>query len=330
VFYPLNYGDKLGQLSVARVRPGANHLLEGFDISARIWSNQQSRRDLSIIIMFEFVFRFPAAAAATLIIFCSAAAEIQAQTKAGETRIFGEIEFAWCPAGEFLMGSPESEEGRSADEKVHKVILTQGFWMARTETTQKQWKAVMGGGNNPSEWSGLTDLPVENVHWGDAIGFCARINQKFDGDLPEGFKFTLPTEAQWEYACRAGTTTPFSFGATLTSRQANFDGSEPYGVEEEGPFIEKTSKAKSFQPNAWGIYDMHGNLAEWCLDGFAAYEGEATDPLAPATGLYRILRGGSWRSEGAFLRSAYRSRPKPELKLNNIGFRIVLSIYENK
>lgn len=264
---------------------------------------------------------------AAAVVLISAAAESFAQNKAGDTRVFGDIEFVWCPAGEFLMGSPESEQGRDRDEKAHKVTLTQGFWIARTETTQKQWKAVMGGGNNPSEWSSSTDLPVENVHWGDAIAFCHAMNSKFERDLPEGMRFNLPTEAQWEYACRAGTTTPFAFGATLTSDQANFDGTEPYGVEEEGKYLEKTSKVKSYQPNAWGIYDMHGNVAEWCLDGWAEYEGEATDPLVPPTGvLYRMLRGGSWRSEARYLRSAFRSRPKPEMKLNNIGFRIVIAV----
>ncbi|MEM7011436.1 MAG: formylglycine-generating enzyme family protein [Verrucomicrobiota bacterium] len=255
-----------------------------------------------------------------------APAAADAQTKAGDTRMFGGIEFVWCPAGEFLMGSPESEEGRSNDEKIHKVIFTDGFWIARTETTQKQWKEAMGSANNPSEWTSNTDLPVEKTNWGQAIAFCAQMNRKFESDLPEGHEFTLPTEAQWEYACRAGTSTPFSFGATLTSRQANFDGTKPYGVEEEGPFLEKTTKAKTFQPNAWGIYDMHGNVAEWCMDGYAAYAaGDATDPLTPATGKYRILRGGSWRSEAAFLRSAFRSQPTPDKELSNIGFRVVIS-----
>ena len=266
------------------------------------------------------------ATAAILAAVLSFPAAAGAQTKAGDTKMFGGIEFVWCPPGDFLMGSPESEVNRSADEKIHKVTITEGFWMARTETTQKQWKEAMGGASNPSEWTSTTDLPVEMVNWGHAISFCAVMNKKHQSNLPPGWKFTLPTEAQWEYACRAGTATPFSFGATLTSRQANFDGTEPYGVEEEGPFTEKTSKARSFQPNAWGIYDMHGNVAEWCMDGYAAYAaGEATDPLTPAAGKYRILRGGSWRSEGAYLRSAFRSQPSPEKELNNIGFRVVLS-----
>lgn len=267
---------------------------------------------------------FAAAAISALLI--PATASGQGGSKAGETKVMGDITFVWCPPGKFMMGSPATEADREGDEIQHEVTLSTGFWIAKTETSQTQWKAVLGAASNPSEWSGSGDFPVEKTHWGHAIQFCAAMNEKFARDLPEGWKFTLPTEAQWEYACRAGTTTAYAFGEVIQSTQANFDGTRLRGAAADGVFLEKTVKVDAYQPNAWGIYNMHGNVAEWCMDGYVAYTKEAiTDPAPPATGLYRILRGGSWRSEAPYLRSAFRSRPLPELELNNIGFRVVVS-----
>jgi formylglycine-generating enzyme required for sulfatase activity len=154
-----------------------------------------------------------------------------------------EYAFRWCPSGKFLMGSPESEKQRSAGERHHQVTLTRGFWMLETEVTQLMWESVMG--SNPSNFKGLT-LPVESVSWDDCQEFITKLNTHLADTpaAPKGFKFALPTESQWEYACRAGTTTAYHFGGTLTKEQANFDGSNIIG---------KTTEVGSYPANAWGL-----------------------------------------------------------------------------
>ncbi|MDO4575234.1 MAG: formylglycine-generating enzyme family protein [Planctomycetia bacterium] len=167
-----------------------------------------------------------------------------------------EFAFRWCPAGCFMMGSPSSELGRDDDETQHRVTLTKGFWMLETEVTQAMWESVMG--DNPSYFKG-SNLPVEKVSWDDCQKFCQKLRS-------QGLNVQLPTEAQWEYACRAGTTTPFSFGSTLNGDKANCDGNYPYGASTEGTYLKKTAPVGSYSPNAWGLYDMHGNVYEWCAD----------------------------------------------------------------
>jgi len=179
----------------------------------------------------------------------------------------------WCPPGSFIMGSPASEAGRSADETQHTVTLTKGFWMMTTEVTQSLYEAVMG--RNPSAFKS-ENLPVETVSWNDAQEFCKKLSEMTKK------QFSLPTEAEWEYACRAdggestagqegqiggrhgraGTTTPFHYGTKIVSTMANFNGNYPYGGAEEGQYRKKTTPAGSFEPNAWGLYDMHGNVWE--------------------------------------------------------------------
>ncbi len=172
------------------------------------------------------------------------------------------MRFAWRPPGTFLMGSPPSEPQRWDDEQQHRVTLSKGFWLGVTPVTQAQWQAVMG--SNPSHFQG-DDRPVEEVSWDDCQEFCKRLAER------DGQRYRLPTEAEWEYACRAGTTTPFHFGATLSTEQANYDGNYTYGEGKKGKYREETTPVGSFPANAWGLHDMHGNVWEWCQDWYGPY-----------------------------------------------------------
>ncbi|MBL9113856.1 MAG: SUMF1/EgtB/PvdO family nonheme iron enzyme [Verrucomicrobiaceae bacterium] len=225
----------------------------------------------------------------------------------------------YCPPGTFTMGSPAGEMSHNDDENQVPVTLSQGFWLAQTECTQAQWMAVMG--NNPSHFKGET-LPVEQVSWNDAQNFITRLNGATNNGLPDGWKWSLPTEAQWEYACRAGTDTPMAFGKSLVSAQANFHGSHPYGTTETGPFLEKTAPVGSYKPNDWALLDLHGNVAEWCQDlrfGETKLPG-GTDPVG-TEGLFRSYRGGGWTGSSHTLRSAHRSWNEATYRENTIGFR---------
>ncbi len=228
------------------------------------------------------------------------------------------LELVWIPAGTFTMGSPASEAGRNDDEAQHQVTLTQGFWMGKHEVTQGQWERVMG--NNPGHFTGDPRLPVEQVSWGDCQEFLERLNSRVSGG------FRLPTEAQWEYACRAGTTAPFHFGETISTEQANYDGNYAYGSGRQGTYRGKTAEVGSFPANAWGIYDMHGNVSEWCSDWYASdyYQRcPGNDPENGAKNAYRVLRGGSWDTQPRFCRSAYRFWDAPEGRENGRGLRLV-------
>ena len=226
--------------------------------------------------------------------------------------------FRWMEPGTFLMGSPKSEAQRWDDEIQHEVTLTQGFWLADSACTQALWMAVMG--DNPSRFTDDAHNPVEQVSWNDVKPFIETLNAK----LP-GLYARLPTEAEWEYACRAGTTTPFSFGDNITPEQVNYNGNNPYANGKKGLYREKTVPVKSLPPNPWGLYEMHGNVLEWCEDWFGDYAAELqTDPLGPDTGANRVLRGGSWIIIGRDVRSADRYRYEPGLRNDNFGFRLAL------
>jgi formylglycine-generating enzyme required for sulfatase activity len=270
-------------------------------------------------------------------------------TALSEQRIGGEeLEFeiaagvklvmCWIPPGEFLMGSPEDEEGRVEDETQHRVMITQGFWLAKTPTTQAQWKAVMGSnpsdflraiftanstalwkavmGKNPSEFRGDT-LPVESVSWNDVCGeesgtggFLGELNRR----VPEGVRFRLPTEAQWEYACRAGTTGPYA---------GRLDEMGWYNANSGG----RTHPVGQKKPNAWGLHDMHGNVWECCADWRLDYDLHSlTDPTGPADGFYsraRVIRGGCWLDGPAAARSANREEYLPHVpQWSYFGFRL--------
>ena len=225
-------------------------------------------------------------------------------------------DFRWIKPGRFLMGSPESEKGRDNDERQHEVVLSSGFWLADTTVTQALWKAVMG--DNPSDFKGM-ERPVENITWEDVQRFIETLNKTNDDH-----RFRLPTEAEWEYACRAGTLTPFSFGENISTEQANYNGNYPYAGSEEGMYREETLDVKALPCNDWGLYQMHGNVWEMCSDWFGEYSGEAQiDPQGTPAGEARVIRGGSWIARARRVRSAYRGNWKPDECGGITGFRLV-------
>ena len=273
------------------------------------------------------------------------------------------IEMVWIPAGTFTMGSPAAEPGRWNDETQRQITLTSGFYMSKYLVTQEQYETVMGitiqDQNDLYGWGlyGIGDnYPMYYVNWYDTIVFCNRLsiqegltpaysisgstNPDTWGNIPEDINtawnnvqivegstgYRLPTEAQWEYACRAGTTTAFNWGTNqITSEQANFNASDYlYNDSPQWEYRRTTTAAGTFAPNAWGIYDMHGNVLEWCWDWHGTYtSGDQTDPAGAVTGYDRVCRGGDWSYEGRNLRSAYRGLNFPSLRSPGIGFRIV-------
>lgn len=231
--------------------------------------------------------------------------------------------------GSFLMGSPESEMGHvPAEGPETAVTLTRGFWMGKYEVSQNEYVAVIG--TNISFFSFDPRLPADAVSWLAATNYCSRLTEKerAAGRLPAGYVYRLPTEAEWEYACRAGTTTPFAIGdgTNLSSAQANFDGNFPYGAATTGQYLDRTSLPGSYAPNAWGLYDMHGNLWEWCQDWYGSYPGgKLTDPTGPATGTEKVLRGGGYSSLAKGCRSAVRDNRRAGYASTLTGFRVVLA-----
>jgi formylglycine-generating enzyme required for sulfatase activity len=217
-----------------------------------------------------------------------------------------EMEMIYCAPGSFMMGSPEDEEDRFDDETQHKVTLTRGFWLGKYPVTQSQWKSVMGG--NPSNFEG-DDNPVDSVSWDDCKKFIKKINSR------SGFTARFPTEAEWEYACRAGTEGAYSGAGDLDDMGWYDENSD----DETHPVGEK-------EPNAWGFYDMHGNVLEWCADWYGSYPTKAvTDPKGPSSGGNRVLRGGSWGILARGCRSAFRRSYGPVLGYDLFGFRLCCS-----
>lgn len=220
------------------------------------------------------------------------------------------------PPGQFVMGSPPGEEGRNDAETQYTAKLTKPFYMGAAEVTQRQWKALMG--KNPSFFTDDT-LPVDTVAWKEAVEFCRKLS-----DQEKGVQYRLPTEAEWEYACRAGTMTPFHTGATINTDQANYDGGYTYGSGRKGEYRETSTAAGTFAPNAWGLHDMHGNVWEWCADWRGDYpSAEASDPTGPREGEKRVVRGGCWINFPAVCRSANRGSTVPESWNFHFGFRVV-------
>ncbi|MBN2444116.1 MAG: formylglycine-generating enzyme family protein [Spirochaetales bacterium] len=223
--------------------------------------------------------------------------------------------FRWIGPGEFTMGSPKEERERLSEETPHHVKLTHGYWMAETTCTQELWEAVMG--SNPSRFKGK-QLPVEWVSWDDCKKFILNINT-----MIPGLELRLPTEAEWEYACRAGTATPFSFGETITTDQVNYNGNYPYNKGKKGKYREKTVKVNELPCNAWGLYQMHGNVREWCDDWYGEYgTGTAIDPKGPEKGVNRVMRGGGWIDDAGDARSADRSSRTLSYRDYYVGFRL--------
>ena len=224
--------------------------------------------------------------------------------------------FRWCEPGVFLMGSPLNEPERLDNEVQHEVTLTQGFWIADTPVTQALWQVTMG--DNPSQFKG-EEKPVENVSWDDAQAFIAKMNE-----LKAELKLCLPTEAQWEYACRAGTTTPFSWGEQIDSSLVNFHGTAPYNNGRKSEFREQAVAVKALPCNDWGLYQMHGNVWEWCQDWYGAYPSQPIiDSQGPESGRTRVLRGGSWFGIGRICRSACRNGYVPSIHLSGLGVRLI-------
>ena len=240
--------------------------------------------------------------------------------------------FVLVNGGTFTMGSPIGEPGRFGNELQWQVTVS-SFYMGKYEVTQAEYQELMG--TNPSYFKG-PDLPVERVSWFDAVAYCNKLSEK-EGLEPaytidsqnvswnrSANGYRLPAEAEWEYACRAGTTTAFFTGNNITANEANYDGSRPYNNNAKGTYRQKTAPVGSFAPNSLGLYDMHGNVGEWCWDWNAEYtRGEQTDPTGAASGTYRVFRGGAWNHSADFLRSARRSGYTPSSRGDYLGFRLV-------
>jgi formylglycine-generating enzyme required for sulfatase activity len=224
----------------------------------------------------------------------------------------GDLAVRWIPSGRFTMGSPSSEPDRDSDEVQHEVVLTRGFFLAETECTQGQWAKVMGG--NTSHFKGA-ERPVEQVSWGEAVEYCRKLTakQRTEGILPEGWEWRLPTEAEWEYAARAG---------TAGARYGELDG---IGWHHGNSGLE-THPVKQKAANVWGLHDMIGSVWEWCTDWSGDYPtGSVTDPTGPNSGSLRVRRGGSWFRDARSARSANRGRSAPGIRGNLLGFRPALS-----
>ncbi|MDR3204688.1 MAG: formylglycine-generating enzyme family protein [Deltaproteobacteria bacterium] len=244
--------------------------------------------------------------------------------------------------GTFIMGSPETEAWREKDERERKITLSD-FYLAKYQVSQKEYRELMG--HNPSRFKG-DDRPVENVTWLEAIKYCnARSLREgltpayvINGDNVawnrEASGYRLPTEAEWEYACRAGTSSPFNTDKSITTDEANYYGHYPYMIEtyyffqsqletKPGVYRGETIPTGSFAPNKWGLFDMHGNVWDWCWDWYASYEGDRlTNPTGPSSGSFRVNRGGGWNDFAKHLRSAYRASTPPSNSSFNLGFRL--------
>lgn len=274
--------------------------------------------------------RQPTFQAICFFVFCFAnfyqlIAPSSAQEQAKEITNSVGMKLVLIPKGTFTMGSPASEKGRLDIETPHQVTISRDYYLGITEVTQAQYQKVIG--QNPSDFQGdriegdSSNHPVERVSWGDAVEFCKRLSE-----LPEekkaGRVYRLPTEAEWEYACRAGSKTAYCFGDDLES----LDQYAWFGARDSG----HTQAVGQKKPNAWGLYDMHGNVLEWCADSFALYpDSPLTDPTGASDGAIRIFRGGSWLSKPAFCRSAVRDGCDPSVLLhsrdNGLGFRAAMS-----
>jgi formylglycine-generating enzyme len=254
-----------------------------------------------------------------------------AGVKGGDECELRGMKLCWCPAGTFRMGSPPGEPDRRGDETPVDVTLS-GFWMGKYEVTQREWKRVMGEIPGALVAGEGDDFPVYWINFVEAEEFCRRMTDRARAanELPPGCEFRLPTEAQWEYACRAGTTTAFAFGDTLSDRQANIG--KPYDGRPDGTPGAAATKVGSYPANAWGLHDMHGNEFEWCRDWYHPQLPGGVDPdLRDVLGVQnrdgthsRVRRGGAWTDEARFCRSAFRLRYEPPRRADHIGFRVAV------
>jgi len=228
------------------------------------------------------------------------------------------MKLAWIGQGEFMMGSPNTESLRAGNEYYRHVRVADPFYLGVYEVTQEEYENVMGenpsyfspGGQGGTALSGLDTrrFPADSVSWQDAAEFCRRLSARPE-ERAAGREYRLPTEVDWEYACRAGTTTPTHFGDSLSSAQANFDGDHPYSTTQKGPSLQRTTTAGSYTPNGFGLHNMHGNVCEWCVDWEGSYQ--------------HVYRGGSWADTGAACRAAAIRCAMPTQRDNRLGFRVV-------
>jgi formylglycine-generating enzyme required for sulfatase activity len=246
------------------------------------------------------------------------------------------MKFVEIPAGTFLMGSPESEVGSRIDERpVHEVEISRPFLLGMYEVTQAEYARVAG--TNPSYFSATgpgakkvegmsTDrFPVEQVSWLEADEYCKKLSA-LPEEMEAGRAYRLPTEAEWQYACRAGTTTPFHYGPALGSKDANINGNFPYGGAPRGPFLGRTTQVGSYRPNSFGLYDMHGNVAEMVADWYGRFyyrDSPRVDPRGPEQGADKVVLGGSWGADAARCRAGFRRSNATSGKAYFFGFRIV-------
>jgi formylglycine-generating enzyme required for sulfatase activity len=242
------------------------------------------------------------------------------------------MRFVLIESGQFLMGSPEHEQGRYHDEgPAHRVSLERPYYLGTHPVTQEQYQRVMG--NNPSRFRSVGGqdarlFPVEMVSWEDAAEFCRRLAELPD-ERARGHRYRLPTEAEWEHACRANCSGPFTGGNSLGSEDANFDGRHPYGSRLKGTLLRRPSVVGTYRANAFGLYDMHGNVWEWCHDWYGKEwyrRSPETSPSGPKSGEARVLRGGSWQNHGKLCRSAARDSMTPGYRGPAVGFRVVLEV----
>jgi formylglycine-generating enzyme required for sulfatase activity len=230
------------------------------------------------------------------------------------------LEMVEIPGGTFIMGSPENEAERSSDESPQHQVTVPSFFIGKYELTQAQYQAITG--NNPSYFKG-NNRPVEQVSWNDAVTFCEKLSQKTQKN------YRLPSEAEWEYACRAGTTTPFYFGDNITPDLVNYNGNYPYESALKGKYRQQTTDVGTFPPNAFGLYDMHGNVWEWCEDDWhenylnAPIDGSAWNSRSGID--KKLLRGGSWSFDARYCRAAARNWFSRVFRYLNYGFRVVSS-----
>jgi sulfatase modifying factor 1 len=254
------------------------------------------------------------------------------------------LKLCWCPPGTFRMGSPRDQSSRDINEGPAIVTLTRGFWMGKYEVTQSQWQDIMGltlreqrardplqprpmGDSSTRDHVGEgPDHPIYFVAYVDAQDFCRKLTdrERQAKRLAAGWEYRLPTEAQWEFACRAGTTTKYSTGDDLSGTQANFD-STRLPKELQGPYLRETTPGDRYPANAWGIHDMHGNVWEWCADNFVETLPGGTDPLVSVEAPFRVFRGGCWHNVPWQCRSAMRASMPPTNRGSGVGFRVALA-----
>jgi formylglycine-generating enzyme required for sulfatase activity len=251
------------------------------------------------------------------------------------------MRLVWIKPGKFVIGSPREEKNRGTDEQQHKVEITRGFYLGAYEVTQGEYEKIMGtnpsrfcpagGGRELVKGMSTSKFPVECVSYESAVQFCARLSTSA-AEKREKRVYRLPSEAEWEYACRAGSSDPFAHGSSLSSTQANFDGNAPYGGAAKGPNLERTCQVGSYKPNAWGLFDMHGNVSEWCSDWYADWFVDAyghptkINPKGPAKGLWRVIRGGGYNGKGMLCRAAIRGRFQPADRYDWLGFRVACDL----